>query len=783
MALGAMCLLLACDAPLQDTAVASRSHTEAPLVAPIEPPAPLPVPGDGELILPAGEDTVPPVTAITDPVSGSTHYQPVFIWATASDNVGVTRVEFYANNTLLKTLTGSTYFYGWDTKFSPPGLYTLTTRAYDAAGNVATSNPVYIQVARDSVPPSVTCTAPAPGATVSGVVKIEASASDDLGVRRVDFYVDAAGGSGGTRIGSVTTPPYSIGWDSTSLADGSKTLRCEAWDVGLNSQSASVQVVTSNPQTVTYDALGAPRCRLGVAFCDTRNLTLGQGSQGKEPNYPNTLSATRCADGIYGSLHYGPSVDRIVVYPRDGSTSPLHEGQLVRADVTIWADSGTGGYPSDRLDLYLAPDYRAPVWKHLTTLTPSGKDQQKLGITFTLPPGDTQVLRASLRKVYDPLAPCAAGLYVDNDDLLLDVLPAVPDAEPPQLAWAAPLAHATVQGTTPLVLQVSDNTRVSLVKIFRANESTPVATIRQAPFTASWDTFSLPDGPYTLTAQAYDSSGNLSTATIDVVVDNDHEAPTVTLTAPVPQEILSGVYTFKVDTSDNSPLARVQYLAGGEMIGESTTPPFDFSFDTAWLARPSMTFSARAYDIWGNRANSQDVVATLAHPNRVSWSSSLKVPVCLQDTSRCSTEALLDSAHHGEPNYPNTIDGCTDYAYYAWSPDYSIDSMVVRSKDGGPLTRGKPARLRVTYWYFTSKPVGLAIYYRGAVSGTSWSLLHSRSPDRYSGYGTQSVELDFTPSATSSQVVLRAQLATSTASCVSSGVDDRDQDDLVLNLK
>src|SRR5262249_11091006 len=52
-------------------------------------------------------DTTPPTTSITAPASGSTVSAGVTVSATASDNVGVSRVEFYLDGLLQSTDTSS----------------------------------------------------------------------------------------------------------------------------------------------------------------------------------------------------------------------------------------------------------------------------------------------------------------------------------------------------------------------------------------------------------------------------------------------------------------------------------------------------------------------------------------------------------------------------------------------------------------------------------------------------------------------------------------------------
>ena len=91
-------------------------------------------------------DTTAPTTAITSPAAGSTVSGTVTVTASASDNVGVTRVELYVDGVLLATDTASPYSASWNTAGASNGSHTLTSKAYDAAGNVGTSAGVTVTV-------------------------------------------------------------------------------------------------------------------------------------------------------------------------------------------------------------------------------------------------------------------------------------------------------------------------------------------------------------------------------------------------------------------------------------------------------------------------------------------------------------------------------------------------------------------------------------------------------------------------------------------------------------
>ncbi|QSQ22669.1 S8 family serine peptidase [Pyxidicoccus parkwayensis] len=93
-----------------------------------------------------GSDTTPPTTSITSPTGGATLSGTASLSASASDDVGVARVEFYAGTSLLGTATSAPYSLSWNTTTVANGTYSLTTKAYDAANNVGTSATVSVTV-------------------------------------------------------------------------------------------------------------------------------------------------------------------------------------------------------------------------------------------------------------------------------------------------------------------------------------------------------------------------------------------------------------------------------------------------------------------------------------------------------------------------------------------------------------------------------------------------------------------------------------------------------------
>jgi chitinase len=186
-------------------------------------------------------EMTPPTVSLGSPASNTTVSGTVSVAASASDNVGVTKVEYYVNGVLQATDTSAPYVYSWNTSALASGSYTLLAKAYDAAGNVGQSSAVAVTVVNDTTPPTISLTTPADSAVVSGTVTIAANAGDNVAVSKVEFYEN------GVLLFAGNTTPYSFSWNTTSVANGSYTLVAKAYDTAGNiGQSSNVSVTVNN---------------------------------------------------------------------------------------------------------------------------------------------------------------------------------------------------------------------------------------------------------------------------------------------------------------------------------------------------------------------------------------------------------------------------------------------------------------------------------------------------------------------------------------------------------
>jgi hypothetical protein len=77
---------------------------------------------------------LPPTIQITNPAANATVSGTVNVTANATDDSGVTKVEFYVDGALKATDTTAPYAFDWNTLSETPGSHTLKAVAYDVPG-------------------------------------------------------------------------------------------------------------------------------------------------------------------------------------------------------------------------------------------------------------------------------------------------------------------------------------------------------------------------------------------------------------------------------------------------------------------------------------------------------------------------------------------------------------------------------------------------------------------------------------------------------------------------
>jgi hypothetical protein len=279
------------------------------------------------------EDTTPP-SAPTN-LSGSTGVVGAvnLTWTAATDNVGVTQYNVYRSPTSGFTPSSAT-FIGTSATTSytdnvATGTYYYLVTAQDAAGNVSRpSNQATGTSAPDTIPPAVSVTSPASGATVSGTVAVAASATDNVAVASVQFVLD------GINYGSpLTTSPYSFTWNSTTVANGSHTWAAVATDTSGNS-------TTSAPVTFTVGNSSLPGLVASYGLDEGSGTTVNDSSTN---NNTGTLTNATWTTGYYGNALQFSGATNSYVTINDTSSLNLTTGLTLEAWVNPSSLTNTGG--------------------------------------------------------------------------------------------------------------------------------------------------------------------------------------------------------------------------------------------------------------------------------------------------------------------------------------------------------------------------------------------------------------------------------------------------------
>ena len=241
----------------------------------------------------------PPTVTITSPAAGATFTAGanITITASAADSDGtVTKVDFYSGTTLMGSAT-SGFTFTWNSV--PAGSYALTAKATDNGGLSTTSNAVNIIVNPPvNVPPTVSITSPAFGATFTAGsnITITASAVDSDGtVAKVDFY------AGTSLLGSAASG-FTFTWNSVPV--GSYALTAIATDNGGLSTTSSTVNITVNPPVNVPPTVSITSPAFGATFTAGSNITItasaadSDGTVAKVDFYSGTSLLGSAASGF-----------------------------------------------------------------------------------------------------------------------------------------------------------------------------------------------------------------------------------------------------------------------------------------------------------------------------------------------------------------------------------------------------------------------------------------------------------------------------------------------------
>jgi phosphatidylserine/phosphatidylglycerophosphate/cardiolipin synthase-like enzyme len=429
-----------------------------------------------------------------------------------------TDYRYYALPTLLP---GTTYYWKIVSK----------TMAYKTA-----EGPVWsfttAGTAPNDVPPTVSITSPANGATFAAPanITIAASASDSDGtISKVDFY------NGSTLIGTSTTSPYTVTW--SNVPAGSYSLTAVATDNGNMS-------TTSSPVSVTVSSTPPPN-PLPSGWTDAD--VGATGAAGSATYSSGTFTVKGAGADVWGTA----DAFNYAYLPLNG------DGWMIARVATVsnqanWVKAGVmirGSLSASSAQGFMLVSYAkgvafqrrtadgntsvstagslstAPRWVKIVRSgsTITGYESGD-GATWTQVGSDTFTMGTSA------LIGLAVSSHVSGvlatatfDNVTSSTAPAANN--PPSVSITSPTNGATYTAPANITITASASDSDGTVsKVAFYSGSTLLGTATTSPYTITWT--NVPAGSYTLTAVATDNAGATTTsAGVNVTVS----APATTL--------------------------------------------------------------------------------------------------------------------------------------------------------------------------------------------------------------------------------------------------------------
>jgi hypothetical protein len=116
---------------------------------------------------------------------------------------------------------------GWDSLFGDGRI--------NAARAVAAAQAIY---SGDNSSPSISITSPSDGATITGTINVEVSATDNVGVVKSELYAD------GILVASSTTAPFTLKWNTRKVKTGQHVVKAKAYDAAGNAGTSGSITLT-----------------------------------------------------------------------------------------------------------------------------------------------------------------------------------------------------------------------------------------------------------------------------------------------------------------------------------------------------------------------------------------------------------------------------------------------------------------------------------------------------------------------------------------------------------
>src|SRR5207249_4315765 len=158
-------------------------------------------------------------------------YDHVAVWDRQTGGSQVLQLPSWIRGLMLRSVV-----------FDSSGAYALL-ETIDSSGRTDLVLVLVPSPSPNATPPSLSFSSPAAGATVAGPITVTVSMMDNIGVTRVQYYLDGA-------LVTVYSPPVgSFTWDSVTVGNGSHTWTAVVYDAAGNTAQAVVTFTVQNSDT------------------------------------------------------------------------------------------------------------------------------------------------------------------------------------------------------------------------------------------------------------------------------------------------------------------------------------------------------------------------------------------------------------------------------------------------------------------------------------------------------------------------------------------------------
>jgi len=174
------------------------------------------------------------------------------------------------------------------------------------------------------------------------------------------------------------------------------------------------------------------------------------------------------------------------------------------------------------------------------------------------------------------------------------------DRTDPEVTLDAPLDGDVVSGSVAWAATASDDIGVASVQLLVNDDE--VGLDLSTPYGGEWDSSSVLNGSYTLSALAEDAAGNEAQSDVSVTVSNADglDPSAIAITSPSGETAVCGEVTVRTDTSDD--VVEVGFSVDGIDEEVDTTAPFEWVWDTTTTLDGVHRVEATAADADGRQA-------------------------------------------------------------------------------------------------------------------------------------------------------------------------------------